>query len=378
MQKKKELNTVIRRLSNRYPMIIWIDILTPKQILFFTPLIQELRAEGHEVIATSRKYLEVNLFASLKGLDLTFVGRHGGDLLMEKLKASCERSLHLSDFVRELGINYAVSFSSPECARVAFGMGVKHFCISDSPSSKKVCQLTIPLSDTLLAPQVIPLSAWRKYGIAEDRIVTYNALDTAVWLKRRPKESSKKEDYGLNVSKKTITIRLEESQAYYIPSSDKSYTNKLLDSLLLSFPNCEIFVLGRYAPQIEAIKKAYGSKLKIANGAVDGAGLLSVSDVFIGRGSTMVQEAALLGVPSVSTAHGGKKFDTENFLIKEKLLVRPENIEGIISTVEKLLQNESHKKNLQRHAKTVLENMEDPISVVIKTLEKSAMEDKIL
>jgi len=352
--------------------------LTPKQILFFTPLIQDLEAKGHEVLTTSRKYLEVELLASLKGLDLTFVGRHGGASLMEKLKASCERTLHLSDYVRKLGINYAVSFSSPECARVAFGMNVKHFCISDSPNSEKVCQLTIPLSDTLLTPQVIPSSVWRKYGISEDRIVTYNALDTAVWLKRRPKESSRKEDYGLNVSKKTITIRLEESQAYYIPSSDKLYTNKLLDSLLLSFPNCEIFVLGRYAPQIESIKKAYGSKLKIANGVVDGAGLLSVSDVFIGRGSTMVQEAALLGVPSVSTAHGAKKFDTENFLIKEKLLVRPENIEGIISTVEKLLQNEPHKKNLQRHAKAVLENMEDPINVVIKTLEKSATEDKIL
>ena len=361
-------------------MIIWIDILTPKQILFFTPLIQELRENGHKVLSTSRKYLEVELLASLKGLDLTFVGRHGGASLMEKLKASCERSLHLSDFVRKLGIDYAVSFSSPECARVAFGMGVKHFCISDSPNSEKVCRLTMPLSDILFTPQVIPSYVWRGYGIEKDRIVTYNALDTAVWLKRRPIKSARKEDYGLDVSKKTITIRLEESQAYYLLSSDKSYTNKMLDSLLLNFPDCEIFVLGRYAPQIEAVKKAYGSKVKISKNAVDGAGLLSVSDVFIGRGSTMAQEAALLGVPSVSAAHGWGKdgFWTEKFLIGEGLLVRPESLEGIISTVGELLQNETHKKNLQRHAKTVLENMEDPISVVIKTLEKSAFEDKIL
>jgi|TARA_B100001964_G_scaffold59733_1_gene67804 predicted glycosyltransferase len=361
-------------------MIIWIDILTPKQILFFTPLIQDLEAKGHEVLTTSRKYLEVELLASLKGLDLTFVGRHGGASLMEKLKASCERTLHLSDYVRKLGINYAVSFSSPECARVAFGMNVKHFCISDSPNSEKVCQLTIPLSDTLLTPQVIPSSVWRKYGISEDRIVTYNALDTAVWLKRRPKESARKEDYGLDASKKTITIRLEESQAYYIPPSAESYTNKLLDSLLLNFPDCEIFVLGRYAIQIEAVKKAYGPKVKIVKNAVDGAGLLSVSDVFIGRGSTMAQEAALLGVPSVSASPGWGKdgFWTEKFLISEGLLDRPESIEGIISKVGEFLQDETHKKNLQRHAKRVLEHMEDPIGVMIKTLEKSALEDRIL
>jgi hypothetical protein len=46
--------------------------------------------------------------------------------------------------------------------------------------------------------------------------------------------------------------------------------------------------------------------------------------------------------------------------------------------VGELLQNKNHKKNLQEHAKKVLENMEDPVSAVIKTLEKSAFEDRIL
>ena len=351
--------------------------MTPKQILFFIPLIQDLKEKGHEVLNTSRKYLEVELLASLKGLDLTFVGRHGGESLIEKLKASSERSLHLSDYVKKLGIDYAISFSSPECARVAFGMGVKHFCISDSPHSEKVCRLTIPLSDILLTPSIIPSSAWSEYGINKDRIVMYNALDPAVWLKRRSNESANKEDYGLTVSKKTISIRLEESQASYLLHSDKSYSKKLLDSLIANFPDCEIFVLGRYSPQIEAIRKSYGSKVNIATHAVDGAGLLSVSDVFIGMGGTMTAEASLLGVPSISAFQGAQLY-TEQFLIKEGLLVRLKSINQIINMVGELLQNKNHKKNLQEHAKKVLENMEDPVSAVIKTLEKSAFEDRIL
>ena len=351
--------------------------MTPKQLLFFTPLIQDLREKGHEVISTSRKYLEVELLVSLGGLDLTIVGKHGGESLIEKLNSSSERSLHLSDYVKKLGIDYAVSFSSPECARVAFGMGVKHFCISDSPHSEKVCRLTIPLSDTLLTPSIIPSSAWKEYGINRDKIVTYNALDPAVWLKRRSNDSSKKEDFGLDVSKKTISIRLEESQASYLLHSDKSYSKKILDSLVANFPECEIFVLGRYSEQIDAIQKSYGSKVNIDTKAIDGAGLLSVSDVFIGMGGTMTAEASLLGVPSISAFQGAQLY-TEQFLIKEGILVRPESIDQIINMVGELLQNKNHIKNLQEHAKILLENMEDPVSVVIKTLEKSAFEDRVL
>ncbi|HJN57805.1 MAG TPA: DUF354 domain-containing protein [Nitrososphaerales archaeon] len=364
-------------LSNRRSLIIWIDILTPKQMLFFTPLIQDLRLKGHEVLTTSRKYLEVELLASLKDFDLMIIGRHGGESLLEKLKASSERSLQLFDYVKKLGIDYAISFSSPECARVAFGMGVKHFCISDSPHSEKVCRLTIPLSEILLTPSVIPYSAWSKYGINKDRIVRYNALDPAVWLKRRSTQLAKKKDFGLSISKKTISVRLEESQASYLLNSDKSYSKKLLDSLVLNFPDCEIFVLGRYSSQIKDIKKSFGSKVNITTNAVDGAGLLSVSDVFIGMGGTMTAESSLLGVPSISAFQGAQLY-TEKFLIKEGLLVRPENIDQIINMISKLLHNQDHKKKLQKKAKTILENMEDPVSIMIKTLENFALETRIL
>jgi predicted glycosyltransferase len=350
---------------------IWIDILTPKQILFFTPLIHELRARGHEVLSTSRRYREVDLLLSKMNLDIIVVGKHGGGLLQEKLKASSERALGLSDEVEKLSLDYAVSFSSPECARVAFGLGVKHICISDSPHSEKVCRLTIPLSEILLAPWVIPFSAWHSYGIGEDSLVKYRALDPVVWLRRRSAEVGRKEEYGLDSSKKTIMLRLEESQAAYMLSSDKSYSKILLDTLLAHFEDCELFVLGRYASEISAIQKAYGSRLRIAEDVVDGAGIISVSDVFVGMGGTMTTEAALLGIPTVSAFQGGRMY-VDDFLINEGLLVKPGNVEQVINTVGDLLQNQDKRRYLQTRAKTVLDRMEDPVKVVIDTLEKDA------
>ena len=358
-------------------MIIWVDILTPKQLLFFNPLIQELKSRHHEVLSTSRHYREVELLALKKSFDLTFVGKHGGDLLLNKLNFSLERSRLLSDVVKGLDIDYAVSFSSPECARVAFGLGMKHFCVSDSPHADKVCRLTIPLSDVLFTPSVIPYSAWNQYGITQDKIVIYDALDPAVWLKRRSQETIKKNYYDLDISKKTITLRLEESQAAYLLSSDKSYSRKLIDSLLLNFSDSEIFVLGRYSSQIDDIRKVYGSKIKLAKDVVDGTSLLSISDVFIGMGGTMTAEAALLGVPTISAFQGGSLY-TEEYLIREGLLVKPESIEQIINTVGDLLHNPSLQSILQKRAKMVLENMEDPIEVIVNTIEKDATAKQIL
>jgi predicted glycosyltransferase len=356
-------------------MRIWIDILTPKQLLFFNPMIQELQNRGHEVLATSRHYREVELLAAKTGQDLRFVGRHGGTSLQEKLKASSERILGLTDLFGRLDIDCAVSFSSPECARTAFGLGIRHVCVSDSPHAEKVCRLTIPLSTLLLTPWIIPSAAWAGYGIKEEQVIQYKSLDPTVWLKRRSDEATGKEDFGLDSSKKTITLRLEESQATYLLSSDRSFSKKLLKALHQSFRDCEIFVLGRYQTQIDTFKAEYGSDVKIAEDVVDGAGLISVSDVFIGLGGTMTAEAALLGVPSISLFQGGSLY-TEDYLSSEGLLARPRTVEETIHLVQTLLQNQDRRREIKEKARTVLGRMEDPVAVIVRALEERSSSTK--
>ena len=64
--------------EQEFAMRFWFDLLTPKQVLFFRPVIDGLRKDGDEVLATSRRYREVEQLASLLGLDLTFAGTRGG------------------------------------------------------------------------------------------------------------------------------------------------------------------------------------------------------------------------------------------------------------------------------------------------------------
>ena len=113
-------------------MKVAIDILTPKQCMLFSRLSARLEEEGVEVLRTTRRYREVNQLLRLKGLDAIVVGRHGGGTLEGKLRASTQRILRLTSIIMEWRPDVMVSFSSPEAARVAFGLKIPHVCVNDS------------------------------------------------------------------------------------------------------------------------------------------------------------------------------------------------------------------------------------------------------
>ena len=82
-------------------MRVWIDILTPKQALFFEPLIDTLKERGDEVVVTSRRYREAELICRKRQIDAVFIGSHGGKELRNKLSASLERSTLLLEYFED-------------------------------------------------------------------------------------------------------------------------------------------------------------------------------------------------------------------------------------------------------------------------------------
>jgi len=149
---------------------IHIDILTPKQVRLFKRLIQLLSKE-HEVLVTARRYRETVELLELEGIGFVSVGEYGGEGLERKLEASLERSLELAGLISDLQPDATVSHASPEAARVAFGLGIPHICINDSPHAEAVARLTVPLCSRLLTPKIIPKGQWTRYGIDSDSII---------------------------------------------------------------------------------------------------------------------------------------------------------------------------------------------------------------
>lgn len=99
---------------------IWFDILTPKQLLFFEPMIKRL-SENNMVMATTRDYMEATGLAKVRGVRMRVVGKHGGGSLLGKLRASVHRIGKLTEIVSRFGPDLTISFCSPEAIQSGQG-----------------------------------------------------------------------------------------------------------------------------------------------------------------------------------------------------------------------------------------------------------------
>ena len=347
-------------------MKVWFDLITPKQVLFFGPIIEELKASGAKVLATSRKYREVGPLADRAGLELTYVGDRGTKGPEEQLLAATRRQAEIIPIVKEFRPTAAVSIASAVCARVAFGLGIKHVAVNDSPHSEIAGRLSLPLSHHLLCPWVIPYSAWEKYGIQRRQVTTYHALDPAAWLKRKPVAGPVPK---LDSDKKTITVRVQESDAPYLAKADATWTDKLLTSLIEAFPDSNLVALCRYDFQVEEIRSRFGSKLVIPEDVPSGHDLLCATDLFVGMGGTMNAEAALMGVPTISAFQG--TLYTERYLESVGLLWKALTPSALVSRAQRLLKG-SFKARYSKKARQVLDSMEDPVPKIAGFVEKTA------
>jgi uncharacterized protein len=344
----------------------WFDLLTPKQILFFSPVVDELESAGVEVLATSRRYRELAPIAERTGLALNFVGERGGRGLEEQLLAATRRQADMIPLVKEFQPTVAVSVASATCARVAFGLGVKHLAVNDSPHSEVAGRLSLPLSYHLFCPWVIPIGAWRKFGLDKSQITTYHALDPAVWLKRKPILGPVPD---LDPGKQTITVRLPESDAPYLAKADMGWTDQLLDSVLEAYPDTNLVALCRYDFQVNEINRKFGSRCIVPDEIVSGRGLLEATDVFVGMGGTMSAEAALLGIPTISAFQGN--LFTDRYLKSVGLIKRAVNARSVVKVVGRFL-DKSFKLRFAKRAKAILDSMEDPVPKIARFVQEAA------
>ena len=340
-------------------MKIWIDILTPKQLLFSEPIIEKL-GQKHDILCTSREYNEVKKLAKIRHFDLIFVGKHGGGDKKSKLKASIERIEKLSKKIKKFEPDVVISFGSPEAARISFGLGIKHIMFCDSPHANAVMKLTLPLIQKLLIPYVIPKKEFSKFGINEKDIVQYKAIDAVVTIQRKINQNIISP--FKNNNKKNILIRVEEEEAAYTSKSSK--TIPIIQKIANDYKDENIIVLGRYIQQIINLQKIMGKKIKVIKMSFDGKYLLNDTDVFIGSGGTMTAESALMGIPTIS--YNAVPNIIENFLVKKSLVKRETNPKKVSSEIKRIFARKNDEN--QKRAKKVVKQMEDPIEKLIKII----------
>jgi len=340
---------------------IWIDILTPKQLLFFEQLIKKL-GRKHEILCTSREYREVTKLAKIRNFNLIFVGKHGGGDKKAKLEASINRMGKLYGKIKAFSPDITISFCSPEAARISFGLGIRHVAFCDSPHADAVMRLTLPLIQKLFIPNVIPKNEFSKYGIDTKDIISYKAIDAFVTIKRKINQEASL-PFKDN-KRKNILIRVEEDEASYASKSSKIIP--IIKKVVEEYSKENIVILGRYTKQIQNLQKKFGKKAKIVEMSFDGKHLLNNTDIFIGSGGTMTAESALLGIPTIS--YNAVPSIIENYLVKKYLVKRETDPVKICNYIKKIVTTSNREH--QKRVKKIIVKMEDPFQKLMNVIKQ--------
>jgi len=344
-----------------------IDILTPKQALFFHRVSKHLVERGVDTSCTTRVYFEVQKMILRLGVEARIVGRHGGASPLGKLKAYAERVKSLASYYAKLRPGLVLSFSSPEAARAAYGLGITHFSVNDAPHAEAVARLTIPLSKRLFTPWVIPKEAWSRFGIGRGSIETYRALDPAAWLKTFKPDNRVLDDLGLDAARPIVTIRPEEHMAAYLAgrrgaTREMAWVAKML---LREQPRAQVVVASRYGAH-RFYSNVFGKGVTVSRGIIDGASLLSFSKLFVGGGGTMTAESALLGTPTISY-YPGRPYFVEQYLLRERLIRKARGPRMLYRMASELLRTPGQEvEEMRARARRHLESMEDPAERVAR------------
>ena len=209
---------------------------------------------------------------------------------------------------------------------------------------------------------MIPKKEFSKYGIKNKDIISYDAIDAAITIKRKINEN---ENLPFRYKqRKNILIRIEEEHAAYVLKSSKILS--IINNIISNFENENIVILARYQTQIKSLQSKFRGKAKIVKMSFDGTHLLKNSDVFIGSGGTMTAESALLGIPTIS--YNAVPNIIENYLVKKHLVKREMNSSKMSNHIKKIFA--SSKREHEKRVKKIVSKMEDPIKKLVKELKQ--------
>ncbi|MFW6117372.1 MAG: DUF354 domain-containing protein [Thermoproteota archaeon] len=266
-------------------MKIWFDACTGKHVRLGTAVGRQLRKLGHEVLLTTRDHPDTLALAELLGEKFKVVGKYDPTSLLTMLRESANRQLQFCDLFEEDTPDIAITHTSIELCRVAFGLDIPAISVNDTPHNEVVKRLTLPLVDLLVSSKAIPRECWQGYGLKD--IIQYDGVDEVAWIK------NSKPSLDVEYGKPLIVVRQFESKAAYGRGKPD-----IMEKLALKLTSLgEVVFLPRY-------DRKPRKGLIVPQKFLDSRSLVARADLVVTVGGTLSREAALQGTPSIVVPKG--------------------------------------------------------------------------
>ncbi len=288
-------------------MRVWIDLTNSPHVLVMRPVIERLRADGHDVRVTARDFAQTIELCDRLGVEHTAIGRHRGERLAAKAAGLASRSAALIGWARAQArsggrFDVALGHGSNDVTVAAAVLRIPSTTMFDYEWATVQHNVNCRLAQAVVVPCAIPQERLERYG-AKGKVRAYEGLKEEYYLADFEPDAAVLTELGLDPARPIVVVRTPPEVSLY-----HRFENDLFAQVLRRLGEAaaqhgvQPVVLPRVASQREELERVPGFVLP--ERAVDAQSLIALADLVISAGGTMNREAVALGTPVYTTFQG--------------------------------------------------------------------------
>ena len=291
-------------------MRVWIDLTNSPHVLVMRPVIDVLRADGHEVEVTARDFAQTLALCERFGIECTTIGHHRGGKLAAKGLGLAQRSGALVRWARGTArkaggrsFDLALGHGSNDVTVAAALLRIPCSTTFDYEWATVQHNVNCRLAQAVVVPDAIPPERFARYGLARGRgrrkLHQYPGLKEEYYLADFEPDSAILDELSLDSGAPIVVVRTPPAVSLYHRFEHDTFGAVLQR---LRDEGAQAVVLPRTPQQRAELTQAGG--FTIPERAIDAQSLIAYADLVISAGGTMNREAVALGTPVWSSFEG--------------------------------------------------------------------------
>ena len=290
-------------------MRVWIDLTNSPHVLVMRPVIELLRADGHDVRVTARDFAQTLALCERLGIEHTAIGRHRGERLGAKALGLASRSAALERWARAerrasggRRFDIALGHGSNDVSVAAALLRVPSSTMFDYEWATVQHNVNCRLARAVVVPDAVPPERLYRYG-AKGKIRAYAGLKEEYYLADFEPDAAVLDELALDRTRPIVVVRTPPEVSLYHRFENDVFARVLgVVREAAAERGVQPVVLPRVASQRAELAGVPG--FVVPERAIDAQSLIAFSDLVISAGGTMNREAVALGVPVYTTFEG--------------------------------------------------------------------------
>lgn len=285
----------------------------PAHPVVFRPIIERLRAQGHEVRVTARDYAQTLELLERMRIEFTPVGEHGGASRARKLASLVTRTRGVRRATGR-GFDLAVAHGSNELALAAAWSRIPAVNMFDYEFAIQQHNIGCRLAHRVLTPDAIPRSRLARFGAVGEKLVQFPGLKEEYYLWDFQPRPNVMRELGVDETRIVVVMRPPPDVSLYHRKANRLFPQVVEE--LGRRDDVHAVILPRTARQRWELTSRALPSVVVAQHAVDAQSLIALADLVVSAGGTMNREAVAVGTP-VYTTYGGRLGGVDEALIRQ-------------------------------------------------------------